>query len=89
VRCRRAKRWWLENRDKNPELLEYELARAFEQIKTAPRLGIHFQVHRGKEIRYVVLPKSKYGVFYRIESERLVRVMSVWDDRRRRPPKFR
>lgn len=45
-------------------------------------------MHRGKQIRYVVLLKSKYGVFYRVESEYLVRIMSVWGGRQKQSPRF-
>ena len=83
-----AKRWWIANREKHTSLFELELAEVFEQIKTAPLLGMHFQMHRGKEIRYVVTLKSKYGVFYRVESKQLVRIMSIWGGRQKNLPRF-
>jgi hypothetical protein len=84
-----AKRWWLDKRDKNPSLFEAELRGALSQIKTVPHLGIHYGVHRGKEVRYVVMLKTKYGLFYRIDDDTLIRVMSIWDGRRKSGPIFR
>lgn len=81
-------RWWLSHRDKNPGLFEFELAAALAQIKAAPALGIRYGSHRGRDVRYVIMLKTGYGVFYRIDGESLVRVMSVWPGRRKSGPRF-
>ena len=44
----RLGRWWLENRDKAPELFEEELSAAYFQIATDPTAGKLYTVSRGR-----------------------------------------
>jgi len=86
----RGKRRWLARRDKNPELFEFELAEAFENIKAVPALGSPTDiVSRGKLVRRVEMRKTKYQVYYREESTELVYILSVWGGQQGSKPKLR
>ena len=86
----RCKMEWLARRDKNPELFEFELAEAFDQIRTVPALGNPTDIiSRGRQVRRVEMRKTKYQVYYREEDSELVYVLSVWGGQRGTKPKLR
>lgn len=86
----RGKREWLARRDKNPELFESELAEALENIKAVPALGSPTDiVSRGQLVRRVEMRKTKYQVYYRLHTDELVYIVSVWGGQRGTKPKLR
>jgi plasmid stabilization system protein ParE len=86
--AKRLGRWWLENRDKAPELFEQELAAAYELILRDPALGQTYLVSRGRRIQRVLMPGTKNHVYYHRKSEEVVRVVSIWGAVRGRGPKL-
>ena len=70
--------WWLVNRPKAPDLFTNELAGAQDYLTRDPLAGVQLSGrHRG--LRWVMLHKSRYYVYYRVdESAREVEVMAVW-----------
>ena len=81
---RRLGGWWLEHRDKAPELFEEELAAAYAQIQAEPGLGQTYLVSRGRRIQRVLLPKTLNHVYYWQRSAERVDVVSVWGAQRGR-----
>jgi plasmid stabilization system protein ParE len=86
--AKRLGQWWLENRDKAPELFEQELAAAYNLILHNPEIGQTYRVSRNRRIQRVLMPGTKNHVYYHRKSEDLVRVVSVWGARRGRGPKL-
>lgn len=65
--AKRLGRWWLEHRDKAPELFEQELAAAYELILRDPVFGQTYLVSRGRRIQRVLMPRTRHHVYYRYE----------------------
>ena len=84
---RKAEHWreWADEE----ELFEEELAAAFERIKMHPGSGQPYSMSRGKRVLRVYMPKTEHHVYYRQDAPDLVRVMCVWGNRRKSPPKLR
>jgi plasmid stabilization system protein ParE len=74
----RLGRWWLENRDKAPELFEDELSAAYFRIATDPNAGKLYTVSCGRRILRVLTGKTKNHVYYHQHSPGIIRVVSVW-----------
>jgi plasmid stabilization system protein ParE len=84
----RALDWWLENRDKAPQLFEQELARAIAKLKETPRIGQRI-LTRGLnfEVRFLLLPKTRFRLFYRVLPEAdLVEILRLWHTSRGAEP---
>jgi plasmid stabilization system protein ParE len=61
----RIARWWRKNRPSAPRLFEEELRAAIALIATAPNSGVAMKGKSGKEYRRLVLPVTRYHVFWR------------------------
>lgn len=88
---REAKRlagWWLEHRDKAPELFEEELLAAYGVILSEPALGHTYAVSRGRRIQRVLMPRTKNHVYYHQKSTDVVQVIAIWGAIRGRGPKL-
>jgi plasmid stabilization system protein ParE len=59
-------------------LFDEELRRALDQIRTAPQLGSAYEVVPGREHRRVLMPETRYHVYYRVVGPERVRVVAVW-----------
>lgn len=80
-------RWWRENRHAAPELFMQELQRALEQVRTAPNLGGVFKAKRsGREYRRVLMPVTRYHVYYSQPAAERILVHSVWSGVRAKGP---
>lgn len=82
----RCARWWRANRRLAPDLFEQDLARALEQIRTAPGLGAIYEATPRREHRRIPMPRTRYHVYYRILAPDHVLVVSVWSAVRGRGP---
>jgi plasmid stabilization system protein ParE len=82
----RCARWWHEHRPAAGLLFDEELGRALDQIRAAPNLGGVFRSRRsGREYRRVLMPQTRYHVYFRVEGDQL-RVVAVWSAVRGRAP---
>jgi hypothetical protein len=80
-------RWWRENRHAAPELFMQELQRALDQVRAAPNLGSVFKAKRsGREYRRVLMPVTRYHVYYSQPAADRVLVHSVWSGVRAKGP---
>jgi plasmid stabilization system protein ParE len=84
----RCARWWRANRLVAPALFDEELRAALDQIRTAPQLGIAYQAMRGREHRRVLMPRTRYHVYYRVVAPDRVRIVAVWSAVRGRGPRL-
>jgi plasmid stabilization system protein ParE len=82
----RAATWWAENRPAAPTRFQDELRMALDLIRGAPRLGSIYRIERGREYRRVLLPESRFHVYYRVVGPERVRVLAIWSAVRGRDP---
>lgn len=84
---RQADRWWRENRPLARDLFARELAQVREQLAAAPESGTPYVVRGAILVRRVLMPKTKYGVYYEVRREEgYVMIVSVWSGKRGRGP---
>ena len=80
-------RWWRANRADAQLLFEQELGAAIDQIKAAPLLGSLYNAQGGREHRRVLMPTTRFHVYYRIVSTEVIRVVAIWSAIRGRGPR--
>jgi plasmid stabilization system protein ParE len=60
-------------------LFDDELSRVPDQVRSAPNLGGVFKSRRsGREYRRVLMPATRYHVYYRVAGPDQVRVVAIW-----------
>jgi plasmid stabilization system protein ParE len=83
---RRALAWWRENRSAAPDLLEQELRSVLALVAVAPTLGAIARDTRIKEVRRVLLRRTRYHVYYRVDAALgRLEVLALWHTSRREP----
>ncbi|MCA9646840.1 MAG: type II toxin-antitoxin system RelE/ParE family toxin [Polyangiaceae bacterium] len=81
--------WWAENRHAAPALFLDELDYTFRLICDAPGVGVPWPTVRRPELRRVLLPRTRYHVYFRADKiADVVYVMAVWGAPRGRTPKL-
>ena len=78
--------WWRANRSA-PELLDREMAAAFDLLARHPESGAPTPRPRRPDARRLLLRKTQYHIYYYIEGD-VVRVLSIWHTARVRPPRL-
>lgn len=85
----RYARWWYEHRPAARQLFDDELRHALAQIRNAPNLGAIFISRKtGREYRRVLMPETRYHVYYRVAGPERVRVVAIWSAVRGRGPRL-
>src|SRR5512138_2381092 len=84
----RAVVWWRENRPAARGLFEDELRSALDRVCATPLLGPVYQLVGEREVRRVLLPETRYHVYYRVTGNDLVRVLAIWSAVRGRGPRL-
>ena len=80
--------WWRENRSDRPDLPKQEMAEIGARLSVVPRLGAPYR-HDQREIRRVLLPRTKHHLYYQIdETRRVITVLAVWHNARGRSPRL-
>jgi plasmid stabilization system protein ParE len=81
---RRAMIWWLDNRDKAPWAFVEEFDETLSLIVENPTIG---QPVRGRRpgMRRTLLERVRYYLYYRVNANGDVEVLSVWHASRRPP----
>jgi len=83
----RCARWWYEHRPAASLLFDDELRRVLDQIRSAPKLGGVFKSRRSeREYRRVLMPATRYHVYYRVAGADQVRIVAIWSAVRGRGP---
>lgn len=80
--------WWRSNRSATPDLFLEELATSFDVISHAPRIGRLYRRSAVPNTRRVLLPKTRYHVYY-VERTDDVAVLAIWHARRGVGPPLR
>ena len=63
----RALAWWRRNRDKAPDALELDLAKALDLIHEQPSAGTPVSNARLSGVRRMNLPRVHYHLYYRVK----------------------
>jgi plasmid stabilization system protein ParE len=81
----RALRWWARNRDKAPEGLEEDWVEALALVGDSPHVGKFSSRQRLGIVRRVELDRSRYYLFYRINTNGDIDILQLWHASRRPP----
>lgn len=84
-----ADAWWRANRPSAPDLFAEELRAARELLSTSPEAGQQQRHSRIPGLRRILLPKSKYHIYYthNVRREEVV-ILAVWSAVRGRRPRL-
>ena len=86
AQVRQIETWWRANRPAAVTLFSDELIRLLERLAEGTAPGVRYPFG-AFEVRRVLLPRSRYHVYYSIEREEdLVKVRAVWHAARGRGP---
>ena len=77
--------WWRANRLSAPGLFRDELAAAVEHLRFHPLAGRRYDATSEPEIRRLVLPRTRYHVYYAIHETRVL-IHAVWHTSRGQGP---
>lgn len=82
--------WWVARRPAAPTLFVEELARAIERLSVVPGSGAPFDSGALPDVKRVLLPGSRYHLYYTVHSARHeVLVRAVWHASRGQGPELR
>lgn len=81
--------WWREHRPAARLLFDQELAAALEQIRTQPESGLTYPGIVGNDYRRLLLPRTRFHVYYRLAAPDRIRVVAIWGAVRERGPRLR
>ena len=78
--------WWQVNRPDAPDLFVREFADALDRLEATPFSGAEYPAPRPEGTRRILLPRTRYHVYYTVDrSRRVVVVRAVWHASRRGP----
>lgn len=80
--------WWRANRLGAPTLFEDEVAAALGLLATHPQVGKAARVRGARGVRRVLLPATRYHLYYTTDATGVL-VVSLWSAVRRRGPSLR
>lgn len=69
--------WWRSNRPSASDLFLTELERMLSALALMPTLGAPAKTERARDVRRLLLRKTRYHVYYRVRGETL-EVLAVW-----------
>jgi plasmid stabilization system protein ParE len=71
--------WWIENRAAVPDLFVDELGGAISKLGAVPRLGARYDAPGFREMRRVLMPRTRHHAYYTVDDEaRVVRIHAIW-----------
>ena len=75
----RIAEWWAVNRPEVPDLFAEEFAAALTRLRTNPGAGAPYRVGPHPEVRRLLLPRTRYHVYYlSADAVDRVVVLAVW-----------
>lgn len=83
---RKARAWWLANRDKAPTAFDDDLGDLLQILANNPEIGVPTPSRRTKGVRRVPLPRLGLLLFYKLSRDGTVLVLAVWYAGRQRMP---
>jgi len=88
-RIESADAWWRANRPSAPDLFAQELRAARELLSNSPEVGLRRWHKMIPGLRRLLLPKSRYHVYYAHNARREeVLILAVWSAVRGRGPRL-
>lgn len=79
--------WWEEHRPEHPDLVAEELGEAVRRLEGNPEAGASVVSRRIRGVRRLLLPRSQYYIYCRVDHERrLIRIEAVWRASRGKGP---
>jgi plasmid stabilization system protein ParE len=82
--------YWFENRPAAPNLFVEELGAALRMLKETPRVGVRYEAPDFREMRRVLMPRTRYHIYYTVNSSTwMVRIHAIWHGSRGRGPELR
>ena len=83
---RAALAWWREHRLAAPEMLDQELRGVIAVITAAPTLGASARDTRLAGVRRILLRRTRYHLYYRVDpGAGRLDILALWHARRRPP----
>jgi len=79
--------WWRKNRPTAKSLFADELNRVLAAVSLMPSLGAPARSERVRDVRRVVLRKTRYFVYYRVRGGAL-EVLAIWHAARGEDPRL-
>ena len=87
AQAREAAEWWRNNRSKAPQLLARELRHYLKLVAETPSVGRPYQHSAIPDLRRVLLPRTKYHVYYiHHPDDAEIEVVAFWSAVRGRAP---
>jgi plasmid stabilization system protein ParE len=78
--------WWREHRAAAPELLFDEIDAVLELLARSPAAGRRVAMRGHDDVRRLLLPRSGYHLYYRVDFEAVIVRLVLFRHARRRPP---
>lgn len=78
--------WWRANRTAAPNLFNREIDAAVEALRHAPSAFPVYRIEGDAEIRRILLPRSRFALYFSIEPEAALIVAAWHTARGSRPP---
>jgi plasmid stabilization system protein ParE len=89
VQILRALEWWLAHRPESPSLFLDELQACRDNLAANPEIGVRIRHRRIPGLRRLLLPSSRYHVYYVLRpSSGDVVVLALWSALRGRKPRM-
>jgi plasmid stabilization system protein ParE len=80
-----ASKWWRNNRYKVPSAFDDDLADALIELRIEPALGVSVAGARRSNVRRLTLQRVRYYIYYRVNDDDAVVVLSIRHTARRPP----
>ncbi len=72
-----ARSWWAANRQLAPDLFDREFDAAVAAIGNAPATFLLYHCEHDVDVRRIHLPRTRYAVYFCIESDHVL-IVAVW-----------
>jgi plasmid stabilization system protein ParE len=89
VQLESIRSWWLANRDAAPDLFDRELDAAVAALRKAAHAFPVYRADNDAEIRRLLLPRTRYAIYFSIEPDDVALVVAIWHTGRGSGPPFR
>lgn len=88
AQARQIDRWWIANRPAARDLFHEEFLACLSLLRSSPDIGQPQRHRKLPGLRRVLLPSTKYHVYYAHDPEQAqILILAVWSAiRRRKPP---
>lgn len=78
-----AAHWWAQHRDKAPDAFDEDFVEGVKRIAANAGLGV--PVAQRKGVRKLLLDRVRYYIYYRVVSDDVLEIISIWHASRRSP----